>query len=60
MQRNDAGEEFVWKRSRIISKEVTLGIAYLHELGVTHGGMVFLSFFCVASFICHDPADMIS
>lgn len=37
----EVGEEFVWKWSRIISKEVALGIAYLHELGVTHGGMVF-------------------
>jgi len=38
---NEEGEELVWKRSRIISKEVALGIAYLHELGVTHGGMMF-------------------
>jgi len=37
---NEEGEELVWKRSRIISKEVALGIAYLHELGVTHGGMM--------------------
>jgi serine/threonine-protein kinase SRPK3 len=42
---NEKGEEFVWKRSRIIAKEVALGIAYLHELGITHGGMVFLPFF---------------
>jgi len=42
---NDVSEEFVWKQSslRIISKEVALGIAYLHELGVAHGGMVLLS-----------------
>jgi serine/threonine-protein kinase SRPK3 len=37
---NEEGEELVWKRSRIISKEVALGIAYLHELGVIHGGMM--------------------
>jgi len=42
---NDVGEEFVWKQSslRITSKEVALGIAYLHELGVAHSGMVLLS-----------------
>jgi hypothetical protein len=41
--RNDSeqGEEWVWKSSRIISKEVALGTAYLHELGVTHGSMMF-------------------
>jgi serine/threonine-protein kinase SRPK3 len=37
---NEEGEELVWKRSRIISKEVALGVAYLHELGVVHGGIV--------------------
>lgn len=47
---NDIGEEFVWKRLGIISKEVALGISYLHEIGVTHGGMI-LPFFEV---VCHD------
>jgi serine/threonine-protein kinase SRPK3 len=46
---NDVGEEFVWKRSRIISKEVALGISYLHEIGVTHGGMVLLFLNCCLS-----------
>jgi serine/threonine protein kinase len=51
----EVGEEFVWKWSRIISKEVALGIAYLHELGVTHGGMVFL---LSSDVICHDFVDL--
>lgn len=35
---NGKGETFVWQRSRLICKQITLGIAFLHERGIVHGG----------------------
>ncbi|TDL18347.1 kinase-like protein [Rickenella mellea] len=37
--RHDDGEVFVWKHAKVISKEVSLGLDFLHKIGVMHGDL---------------------